>query len=508
MTIIDFFPEGMTPRPNQIAVLNQVQEVWGKSDVIVIRAPVGSGKSPMAMTIAHWATQDKHSAAILTHRVQLQEQYKRSFPRVPMLMGKSRYTCPGNEYNCADMVEMFGECSPSCVYQTAKEAIKASKVGVMNYHVYSYMEEKRNVIICDEFHSVFDIVSEMMSLKVWKHKDKYPAKLETAGDIAVWLEGQLKVVGKQQKDLKHLAKEDKDAAKQLKEVNDKYKRYTRLLGGLQIAPAQFFIEHKKDFYRGKEMDCLEVRPTSLRNLPPVLWRSSGIQKIILMSGTSNALDIGKLGLEGMRISYINSANPIPKENRPVDASWGVNMSWEYQDKNMPLLADRIQMLAITHIDTKGLVHLTYGMAEKLKRYLKGDRFLWHDNKNREEVLKQYLESKEPVVLMACGMSEGLDLAGPEYGWQVISKVMYPSLGDKLIQKWANEESPWYMWMTVRAMEQAVGRISRGPEDYGVTYITDLAFGNTKLKRPGLITRASSLFSKDFLESITWEGISQ
>lgn len=515
MTILDFFPTefggrvDQKPRTNQVAVLKQVQDVWGKSDVIVIRAPVGSGKSPLAQTIAAWATQDKHTAAILTHRVSLQEQYKRDFPTIPTLMGKSRYTCPGNEYSCADMIDMFGDCNGAgCVYTQAKEAAKAAKVAVMNYHIYTYLPDKRNAIICDEFHRVFDILSEMYSLKLWAHKDKYPKGMSTAGDVAVWLEGRIKVLGKEIGRLKPLAKEDKEVAKQLKEATDQQKKFTRLIAGLQTAPANFFLEHKKDFYRGQEKDCLQVRPTSLQNLPPILWRSSGIQKIVLMSGTSNEQDIKKLGLEGMRISYINSANPIPKERRPVDASWGVNMSWEYQDKNMPVLAERIQTLAITHIDTKGLVHLTYGMAEKLKRYLKGDRFLWHDNKNREEVLQRYLESKEPVVLMACGMSEGLDLAGPEFGWQVIAKVPYPSMADKLIAKWASEDSPWYNWMTARTIEQQVGRICRGPDDFGKTYIVDLAFGNIPKKRPGFVQRAHKLFSKDFLESITWEGIKQ
>ena len=82
------------------------------------------------------------------------------------------------------------------------------------------------------------------------------------------------------------------------------------------------------------------------------------------------------------------------------------------------------------------------------------------------------------------------------------------MADKLIAKWASEDSPWYNWMTARTIEQQVGRICRGPDDFGKTYIVDLAFGNIPKKRPGFVQRAHKLFSKDFLESITWEGIKQ
>lgn len=510
MTILDFFPSKDTPRDSQVHILEEVERIWNGADVIVTRGPVGSGKSNIGVTIANWATYDNNrTAAILTHRVSLQEQYKKSFPEIPTLMGKSRYICSAMQMSCSDVQEAIDDyCNPNCCYLTEKKNAEKAKVSVYNYHVYAYLEEKRNVIICDEYHSIFDILSEMYTLKVWKHKDKYPSNLSTCGDVAVWIEGRLKPLGKEIARLRPLAKEDKEIAKQLKEASDQHKKFTRLLAGLQIAPANFFIEHKKEFYRGKEMDCLLVRPTSLQSLPPILWRSSGIQKIVLMSGTSSEQDIKKLGLEGMRIKYIYGANPIPKESRPVDASWGINMSYEYQDKNMPELAARIETLALTHMDTKGLVHLTYGMAAKLQRYLKGDRYLWHDATTRERVLQEYLEGDHTKILMACGMSEGLDLAGPTFGFQAVAKIPYPSMADKLIKKWANEDPAWYNWMTVRTLEQMVGRISRGPDDYGVTYILDSSFGNIPKKRMGLVQRAGKLFSRDFLESITWEGIKQ
>lgn len=515
MSILDFFPAGTTPRPNQTAILKEVENVWGNADVIIIRASVGSGKSNIGVTIANWATQGNHTAAILTHRVSLQDQYRKSFPEIPALMGKARYACPVMKMSCADVKEALdGYCSGSCKYLADQQATEAAKVSIYNYHIYAHLKEKRNVIVADEYHSIFDILSEMLTLRVWKHKDKYPEGLDTCGDVAVWLEGHIKRISikknKLAREVRELTTaEDKpppDMVKELKELTDTYNKYKRINAGLQIAPANFFLEHTKDFYRGKEMELLQIRPTSLQNLPPVLWRSSGIQKIVLMSGTSSDQDIQKLGLEGMRIKYIQGANPIPKDRRPVDASWGVNMSWEYQDKNMPALAERIELLALTHLETKGLVHLTYGMAEKLKRYLKGDRYLWHDNKNREGVLASYMASTEPVILMACGMSEGLDLAGPTFGWQAIAKIPFPSMADKLIAKWAREEKSWYNWLTIRAIEQMTGRICRGPEDYGVTYILDLAFGNIPKKRPGLVQRAGKLFSKDFIESITWEGL--
>jgi Rad3-related DNA helicase len=505
-SILDYAQDGVTLRDNQVAILEQVEAIWDRSDVVVIKAPVGSGKSHLANVIGRWSQDTrKLRSAILTHRVALQDQYERSFPEMPALAGIGRYQCPTMKMGCGDVREATDNfCSGSCHYSVAKTRAAAAPVTIYNYHVYAYLQDKRDVLICDEAHSLFEILSDMFSLVLWKHKEKYPDGLKTCGDVALWLEKQIKQLSL---DLEVFKAESDKTAVEVKQISDMQKvirKYQKVLSGLQKAPANFFIENTKGDYRGQMKEMLRVRPTTMVGLPPSLWNYKVDQKLILMSGTIGEEDIKKLGLTGRRIKYIEGANPIPADRRPVDVRWGVNMGQQFQDRNTPVMCKKIQELAAEYPDTKGLVHLTYGLAEKFKAHLTGPRYLWHTSENREEVLKEYLVSKGSVILMACGFSEGLDLAGEAYSWQAVCKVPYPSLGDQLVAKWAREDPAWYQWLCVRALEQMVGRICRGPTDYGKTFILDSGFGNPAKKRQGLIDRARPLFSKGFLESVIWQ----
>ena len=70
------------------------------------------------------------------------------------------------------------------------------------------------------------------------------------------------------------------------------------------------------------------------------------------------------------------------------------------------------------------------------------------------------------------MTEGVDLHGDNSRFQVICKVPYPYLGDKLIKKKMNKWRWWYPLQTAKTIVQAVGRSVRSDEDHAVTYILD------------------------------------
>jgi Rad3-related DNA helicase len=132
-------------------------------------------------------------------------------------------------------------------------------------------------------------------------------------------------------------------------------------------------------------------------------------------------------------------------------------------------------MAMHHDGQLGLVHATYSFAEKLRKTLGNDpRFIFHTKLDAKDRLYDWMDRKDPdaQVFIASGFEEGLDLAGDAYTWQVITKVPFPSLGDVAIKKRSDADPRWYTWQTLRKIIQAVGRISRGPEDFGVTYIID------------------------------------
>ena len=97
--------------------------------------------------------------------------------------------------------------------------------------------------------------------------------------------------------------------------------------------------------------------------------------------------------------------------------------------------------------------------------------------NKAEVLDKFLNSDpaDGKVLVGSGMSEGLDLKGDKGRWQVILTIPYPSYGDAWVRRKAKAESHWYTWAATQELVQKFGRISRGPDDWGVTYILDSRF---------------------------------
>ena len=70
------------------------------------------------------------------------------------------------------------------------------------------------------------------------------------------------------------------------------------------------------------------------------------------------------------------------------------------------------------------------------------------------------------------MSEGVDLKGESSRFQIICKIPYPYLGDKLVKKRMNKWQWWYPLQTAKTIVQSVGRSIRSNDDHAVTYILD------------------------------------
>ena len=96
----------------------------------------------------------------------------------------------------------------------------------------------------------------------------------------------------------------------------------------------------------------------------------------------------------------------------------------------------------------------------------------HDSANRDKVLQKHCNSKSATVLLSPSMTEGVDLRDELSRFQVICKIPYPYLGDKLIRKKMNKWKWWYPLQTAKTIVQAVGRSIRSDSDQAVTYILD------------------------------------
>ncbi len=467
-SILDYAKAPYPLREQQIQALRFVEDNWDNADVFVIQAPVATGKSLISMTIARWVhNEKKKKSQIIVPTNILLEQYKNSFPRVHFLQRKDLYRCKRyadqpellqEDANCDWTKEVFGNHCEGCCYL---KAVKQSHVvPYMFVNAWTYMAHKlfTPVVCFDEAHNLLHIIRDLEGKRIWRKDYHYPSTITTYGDLLKWVESHPR----------------RDADTKLKLLYEE----------LNTGRGHFLVETSVDLYRGRQEECLKLCPIDVRNARPYLWPHAnskgkgGVSKIILMSATFTRVDLEMLGLNKRRVAIMETGSPIPPERRPVYFMPIVNSSFKFQNASLPKLISFLKELATARPGVKGFVHTTYGMGAKMKELLSTDRrFFFHSSDNKIEKFKEWKASdpKEGRIFVGCGMDEGIDLNGEEFGWQVLTKAQYASLAEPAIKHQAEERPAEYTWDAMRKCAQACGRICRDPQDYGETYLVDLTF---------------------------------
>jgi Rad3-related DNA helicase len=171
------------------------------------------------------------------------------------------------------------------------------------------------------------------------------------------------------------------------------------------------------------------------------------------------------------------------------------MSSKSIDETLPKLVDAIKAILSEHKNEKGIIHChSYKIANYVKRNIRNSRLLIHNSDNREAILEKHIKSKKASVLISPSMTEGVDLKGDLSRFQIICKVPYPYLGDKLVRKKMNKWKWWYPLQTAKAIVQATGRSVRSKDDTAITYILDSDFEM-------FYNRNRDLFPQGFKESL-------
>jgi len=512
VSILDHFPKGYTPRPSQAKVLREVEAAWGRSRVIVIDADVGSGKSHILQTIARWRKAHEESTATITHRVSLQDQYTSTFPSVDVLRGKSRYKCSSELFrSCHEAFDVQGEYCSGCKYASDKSKALTTRNGVFSIHSYLLLQSRKTNLLIDEAHALFNIMSDQCSVKLWRNKVNYPANLKDMGDVRRWLEEAIAMYSEELEEAKqHVQRlRAEDAVKEslipwltsVNELEGTVRRFRRVLEGIKHRPTDFFVEHITAEHRGKLQPALQIRPMNLVGMMNWLWPKD-TKKIVMTSATLSPADIDKLGLMGEKIKWLKADPVIPAKVRPIKPEFAGNMSFSFQDKALPKISQKVLELQARHADTKGIVHAPYAVAKKMKALIGQEKnIIWHEKKDKEKKLAEFMAAPAGTVMVASGMSEGIDLSGAEFGWQALAKVPWPSKADQLISQWYADDMDWIIWLTTREILQACGRVNRHESDYAITYLLDTNFGSIRRRRRGFLSQFKSRLPEEFLKRI-------
>jgi Rad3-related DNA helicase len=419
----DIFPYEVPSAPQQ-KLMEELIRDYNRYDVFLINAPVAFGKSGVAKAIMNLAEYHGNTANWIVPNNALVRQGTEEFG-LSTIYKKSMYDSPAAHREAKDIV-MSGQ-------------------SIMNYYTLLANKTYKHTLIIDEAHSIISMLQDMEGAKYWDTEKDFPTHLTTASDALIWM------ATRQEWDAK--------AAKMVK--------------AMQRHPNQFTISYEWGELNKKQRRCLRVYPLSPKNNRPILWPPSRTKKIFLMSATISESEIAELGLDDRRVKYYEAASVIPPDNRPAILYPLGSMSY-YKSKDTLDKVEDFIYYCLENEKGKGFIHATYGVAARLRARLNHPRLMYHTKDNKAKQFEKWVASKDGVFIGA-GMTEGINLKGKLASWQIVTKCPFPSLADPAIRAKKDLDEKWYVWVTIRDVLQAYGRVCRGPEDYGKTFIVDSAF---------------------------------
>lgn len=503
---------------------------------VIIEAGTGVGKSAIGYTIARYLNSKPRieneydpGAYFLTTQKILQEQYIRDFGSskfgMKSIKSSANYTCSYNKKNtCAESLRMlkladkkspfFRNCGFNCVYRKSKEEFLDSNESVTNFSYFlaeTYYSGKltpRDLLVVDETHNCDMELSKFIEVSFSERfcnqvlNLKFPAGL-TQHQTIEWVKEvyrpKLKVHIAQLE--KVLEKYDgiKDKLNNFLNFSQKYemldKHICKIDRFLQIYRKDNWVMNLVESYKQKTKK-IEFKPVCVAPYSNDILFKNG-KKILMMSATilDHEAFCETLGIPLEKSAFIRIPSPFDPKNKPIVYSGVGKMTYSQIDSTLPKLVKAIKAILEDHNKEKGIIHChSYKVAHYIKKNIRSNRLLIHGSDDRDEILKKHMRSKSPTVLLSPSMTEGVDLKGEYSRFQIICKVPYPYLGDKLVKKKMNKWKWWYQLQTAKSIIQSVGRSIRSSEDFAVTYILDSDWDR-------FYSRSKKYFPDDFKRSL-------
>lgn len=554
-----FMPEDWDWRAGQKeAVINIIAAYQSGAKAVIVDAPVGSGKSIIAMASAWVLNQMKKEGYILASDIALQEQYEKDIKSFKMRWGSVKGI---DNYKCIDNMEKNSlgtcrvrnkapksmHCYEECPYFSARDMASNSQTSLLNYaywlimqnYTNQHMEEeyqlfkKRDFTICDEAHKILDIVQNHYSPRF---DDKMIDKLEKLTqffgtykihDHALDFQSIKNLV----KELKNFDNQD-DLFKVLKQIEIALEQYTPSIDKLKDSVAKEYPKDDppKEWRQAlrlsdwlKDIHCkIEdyveiIDKTSTRNIVKnpsgddlifnCLEESYMMEKYfhehtgftVLMSATfADPVDYIR-GIALKNAKYIKMVSTFDFTKSPIYFYNKRKMSYKHLESNLPWLYGKINTILDKHKGENGIIHsasykLTMNIYNNLSAKNKSRVLVYEGTEEKRRVL-EILKRDRSKVLMGPSLLEGLDLKDELSRFQIFAKVPYLSLADQFVKTKLSINPAWYSWKAILSVLQGTGRSVRSESDWAVTYFLDGSLGD-------LIHRNRKAFpNKEFLSRI-------
>ena len=532
-----------SPRKEQIKIINDIVDAMDNGyKNIILEAGTGIGKSAIATTIANMA----YDSYILTRTKQLQEQYMHDFSyMLTEIKGRGNYICNHSSnidftFYC-DTCDKNKPCS-NCNYNSARSLAIASDNVLANYdylyygNLYTDKWFERDLVILDEAHKfesfIMDKVTRTLSEKECQEDygidifssihngDKLSNWVEAADWIPIFekiVETIPATIDKTKNEIASL-----ESAKRTKTKQLKIARLKRKLSTLEKKSASYKSLIRQFETNGKEwvvllpklkeinlpkLDCkVEFKPITAQKFTNTIL-DLGSRRLFLTATIGDELKFCEwLGLSPGETHTIYQKSNFPVENRPIYREYVGNFSgfsdgkpnWKVKEG-----LETILKICMEYPEQKGIIHTTshaqtYWILKNLSQYLplwkiEADKRNNWNNLTREEVVKRFIHTDEPAILVGAGIKDGVDFKDDACRFQILYKTPYPAF-DTQVKKRNKLDKVWWNYQAVMDSMQAYGRGVRSETDYCDFYILDSRFEQ-------LLKRWKPLFNDYFLEAL-------
>jgi ATP-dependent DNA helicase DinG len=273
-------------------------------------------------------------------------------------------------------------------------------------------------------------------------------------------------------------------------------KLTRTINNILSNPKNWIVSDiKKENY---EVVKVELKPLNISEYCQAVFEKCS--KTLIMSATilngrafCRSVGLSTSSYDSGDVKFIRIPSDFPVENRliyPLNIEYlNFNNLQSEQVKNK--IAKTVDNLMSIHRYDKGIIHTTsYEQLNFIKENVSQEnarRLIVTDPEiQRDEVLKQHIDSIKPTVLISPSLHTGLNLKDELSRFQIITKVPYPNKSDRWTNAKRETDEEWYYWQTALKLIQAYGRSIRSKEDWAKTYVLDSAFGYFAKKNKNIL----------------------
>ncbi len=463
--------------------------IKSNKSILMLSAPTGLGKSLICAMVA------KYSAPIINYVCSdkaLQRQLLDDFPEAVVLKGRGNYVCNLfshlNADSCAGKCDEYTAGQIKCNYYDQKDKMLASDFRILNTHYllyemnYAGQLKGQQLIILDEADTLDLLFIGFVSLQVSDQQVKryYLPKLPKKTVVESWIEwaGESIVKLKQHHDIKH--------AKHA--LDEKFIKANKLIKKLEL----FLLLVEDDWIYNRHDTYSEFKPVWITKdlINKYLFIHS--HRFILCSASLPPKDVicDTLQIPVINCDYIEVGSSFKPENRKVYYEPVMDMSYKNKSEYYVMM-NAVKRIMDKYPDVKGIIHSNSYVMTKLIMEIGDIRLMAHDSKNKDEMLKLFMESDKPVVFVSPSCIRGISLKDDLARFGICVKMPFLNTQDKAISSrlYGSGEKgrKWYNAEAGQAVLQMAGRHVRSHTDYGDFWILDKCFARVRRVLPKWFT---------------------